>query len=609
MAKSTWSNNPTTNQWNESNNWDPASMPTKVASFKDSSQTSIALTATSADQLDCIEFEAGAPPYLFSLASSAKPATNYPMLTISGQGVINNSASPQSFVVAASSVGHDYPQLQFLNSASAGGADVLYTSGPVTRKAAGGGVINFCNKSSAGSASFKVWTGAGQPVEPSTVGGEVSFQDSASAESARFTIYGTLGKDGDTFGNVVFHNSATAANGTFTNAGGTVSGGDGGNTQLYDTSTAANGVFHNLGGTVAKSNGGDVAFDGVADGGNAYFYNYPATAAKGFGGVTSFNNNPPEVDSGGASAGHGYFFNYGAREAGQGGGGHTEFTAKHGSPTAANGSFFNYGTAVPYSSASSAGHTIFSVSLGGYSKKKGSQAPAYFPTAGDATFWNLPAQVEGAVAGFTEFSVYSAEDSWSKSKTKSPRPRPASSNSVGPAPTAGNGTFNNQGANVPSALGGYTSFSGTASAGSAHLVSIGGTNGGDGGRIVFYGDSIGGAATVQLFGNGVLAVDEHTGGLTFAVLDLTGGIISVQLGATVTSISLSEGLILKSGVASFTFLTYKKKKPAFNTPYTILTAPNLSSFTAAQFSGNALDKIPPTFTISGNNLEVSFNKR
>ena len=552
MSKSTWSTQPATGEWNTATNWEPAAVPTDTATFTTSSQTAITFSSTSDATVNNIEFAAGAPTYTFTFDT---PYPDTPTLTIAGQGITNSSMYQQSFIVAASSSGYKNPQLKFINSATAGGSDMYYCAGPATAQDSGGGVIRFCNTSTAGSASFKAWTGAARPPEHSTVGGEVSFGDSSSAGTARFTIYGTLGTDGDTFGNVVFHDISTAANGTFTNIGGTVSGGDGGNTQLYDNSTAANGVFNNWGGTYSEANGGDVAFDGTANGGSGHFYNYAATVAGAYGGVTSFNNNPPEVATQGASAGNGFYFNYGARDGEQGGGGHLEFSAKHGSPTASHACIVNYGSTIK--DKSSAGHTIFSINL----------PTDYYPTAGNGIFWNYPGVVEGSAAGFTEFSVWGSGSGGSN------------------VPTAGNGTFINQGAYTSGAAGGYTSFSGTSSAGNAQLIAIGGTNGSNGGKIAFYDNSSGGAASVQLFGNGELDIGDHTNGLTIGILDLTGGIISIQLGTNLTSLTLSGELILKSAQATFSFWKKDAGGFEFNKSYTILTTPN-----PLQFYGESIQR-------------------
>ncbi len=570
MTTSTWNTQPASGEWNSAANWSPSGAPTDTAAFSTSSQTAITFSPTGAATVDHIEFADNASAYTFTFGPC-----DTPVLTITGQGVTNRSGKQQSFVVAATSSGYKDPQLKFINSATAGGGDMFYCAGPETEQGYGGGVICFCDNATAGSASFKAWTGAGIPPKHNTVGGEISFCDSTSADNARFMIYGSLGTDGDTFGNVVFHNTATAANANFTNVGGTVSGGDGGNTQFYGNSTAANGVFNNWGGTHSKANGGDVAFDSTATGAHGHFYNHAARAAGAYGGVTSFNNNPPHTATQGASAGHGAYFNYGAREGEQGGGGHLEFSAKYGSPTAANATIVNYGSTIE--NKSSAGHTIFSINL----------PTDYFPTAGDATIWNHPGVKEGVAAGFTEFSVYG-------------------SGSGSNVPTAGDATFFNLGGYTSKATGGYTVFSGTSSAGNATLIAYGGTNGGYGGRIVFYGESSGGMAKVQLFDNGELDIGDHTKGVTIGALELTGGIIAIQLGTNVTGLMVSGELILKSTHATFSFWKQDEGGFAFNTPYTILTSANLSGFTAEQFSGNSIEGVAPTFAIVGNDLQVTF---
>src|SRR4029453_10046614 len=57
-------------------------------------------------------------------------------------------------------------------------------------------------------------------------------------------------------GQIVLTNNATAANGTFTNNGGTVSGASGGLTEFFSTSTAASATITNNGGAVGGVGGG-----------------------------------------------------------------------------------------------------------------------------------------------------------------------------------------------------------------------------------------------------------------------------------------------------------------------------------------------------------------
>ena len=377
-GNSTWDGNDSgTGQWNTATNWSPAGVPseTDTAIFGTSPTISIDLVQAGNAMVNNIEFASGASSYTlnFKFPQPTQPEAEPPALTVTGTGVSNSSGETQSFIVASAGYSYKNPQLQFINSANAGGDNVSYSVGPATPDGYGGGVLGFSNDSSAGSALFTVRTGSGTPPKKnSTVGGEVSFADNSKAASATFNIYGSTSLlDGDTFANVVFHQLATADSAKLTNTGGTVPGGDGGNTQFYNSSTAANGIFQNQGGTaygqlsvlengkivpkVVKdgpamqgANGGDVAFDATSTGGNGQFHNQAAPVAGAHGGVTSFNNNwPPVKVPGGSSAGSGTYYNYGAvahptgggatqkdgNEPQKGGGGHAEFTALWGCPT------------------------------------------------------------------------------------------------------------------------------------------------------------------------------------------------------------------------------------------------------------------------------------
>lgn len=578
----TWAAQPATGDWNTAANWTPAAVPKGTATFGTSSQSGITFQAGSSATVDAIVFASGAAGYTFTFNA---PAPNAPALTISGAGVTNNSATSQRVVVASSAQNYHQAQLVFTNAASAGGSNMLYSAGPATPDAAGGGVIGFYGTSTAGAASFVITTGAGTPPKTnSTVGGEVGFSDSSNAGTAQFNVYGsTSTTDGDTFGNAVFHDKSSAAAAVFTNQGGTVNGGDGGNTQFYNNATAANGLFHNMGGTVKGANGGDVAFDGTSTAATGHFHNYAATASGGYGGVTSFNNNAPSMpeNTQAASAGNGLFYNYGAKASGQGGG-HTFFTGKYGSATGANGTFVNYGGNVA-GTGSTAGHTVFSISL---PAKYGE----YCPDAGEGVFWNFPGMVAGAAGGYTEFTVYAD---------------PGTPITGSKGPTAGNATCMNLGAVIAGAQGGQTQFGGTADAANAQLIATGGVNGGQGGAIVFSSVSSGGSAAVNLAGNGTLDISGHSApGVSIKDLDLWGGVIVVSLGTNTTCLAVSGTLGILGGPVAFGFKAGSGFAP--NTTYTILTASNLSSFGANQFMGNAVNGAAPTFTIVGNALEVTF---
>lgn len=577
MSNSSWKEKPENGEWNNVDNWTDG-VPADAAVFGASQQTTISFNPDGKASVKSIQFSESAPAYTLQFGTSENPD-----LTIAGDGVTNNSGKQQGLVVAATSPGHKNPQLMFSGSASAGGDDMFYCAGPVTRQGYGGGIISFCDSAGAGAATFKVWTGAESPRshKPSTVGGEVSFSNTTSADTARFFIYGTLGTDGDTFGNVVFHDTATAASAMFTNVGGTVAKGDGGNTQFYGSSTAASGVFSNQGATHEQANGGDVAFDSTSNGGYGIFYNYAAEAANGYGGVTSFNNNKPYMKSNeGASAANGSYFNYGAGKGQQGGGGHVFLSSKYGSPSAGNATITNYGSML--ADKSSAGHTILSISL--------PNKDDYFPDAATATFRNYPALNTEGAAGYTELAIF------------------GEGSVTGNVPTAGKAAFYNLGADIQGAAGGYTVFSGAVKADSATLIAYGGINGGYGGRVLFMDQSSGGSAAVQLSGNGELDISYHDGGLTIGRLELNSGIIRLSLGSSPTTLTVAAELAIISRYINFSFR--KKRDGGFelDTPYTILVCDKLSQYSKEVFRGNSIDNVDPDFTIEGNELKVTFRK-
>ena len=82
--------------------------------------------------------------------------------------------------------------------------------------------------------------------------------------------------------------------------------------------------------------------------------------------------------------------------------------------------------------------------------------------------------------------------------------------------------------------------------------------------------------------------------------------LSVQLGTGVTTLVVSEAVKLNAEQVSFCFWKKDEGGFAFNTAYTVLTSANLGSFNADQFSGNSIDGVEPTFTIIGNELQVTY---
>ena len=266
----------------------------------------------------------------------------------------------------------------------------------------------------------------------------------------------------------------------------------------------------------------------------------------------------------------------------------------YGSPTAAQGTFINHGSAVS-GDYLNVGRTVFSISV--------KPLDAFYPTAGNATFWNLPGSGNNAPGGLTQFTIspYPAKVCYGAAKGKG--------STATNGPTAGSAMIINMGAVVSGAQGGQTSFNGTAgsplpTAGSASMLALGGVNGGAGGSIVFAAYSSGGSAKVGLNGNGTLDVSGAGGAITLGTLDLAGGVIKSTLGTQTTSLVVSGNVTVTAPV---TFSFVGGNGFATNTPYTILTGANVSSLSAREFLGYRIGSATPTFTIVGNSLQVTFN--
>jgi hypothetical protein len=330
------------------------------------------------------------------------------------------------------------------------------------------------------------------------------------------------------------------------------------------------------------ANGGDTVFDGNANGGYGNYTNHAATHEGGYGGVVSFNNNPPNVDQGGSSAGQGTYHNLGAATASDGGGGHIEFSAVHGSPTADHGTFHNYGSILD--TGSTAGHTILSINL----------PTKYYPNAGFGNFWNYPAPSSDGSPGYTELAVY-----------KSKHYNAATDGVPENYPTAGNATFHNLGGTEDKASGGYTKISGKCSAGNATLIATAGENGGYGGQIIFQDEAEGSNASIQLKGNGTLDISGHTGAVSASNLIADGGVIIVQTGEKPTTLELSGSLNLSGDKLTFQF-PYKGGTFEYDEAYTLLSAQNLSDFDREQFQWGYAEGFTASFEIDGEELKVKF---
>jgi autotransporter-associated beta strand protein len=213
-GSATWAQEPTTGNWNDPANWNPATVPngsTDVATFSVSNQRNV--TVTSGITLDSIVFQPDASAFTITTVSE------FASVLINGAGVINNSTLAQNFLVNAK--GHDQGALDFAGSATAGNA--IYSQGGAAARNSFGGTTSFFNTSTAATGTFFLGGGA----VDGAAGGGVIFFDSATAGSASFTLNPGM-VPGATGGHLEFANGSTAgsatifANGSQNAAGGTV---------------------------------------------------------------------------------------------------------------------------------------------------------------------------------------------------------------------------------------------------------------------------------------------------------------------------------------------------------------------------------------------------
>jgi hypothetical protein len=131
--------------------------------------------------------------------------------------------------------------------------------------ATGGGELMFHNRASAGSSTN--FTNKGAATVEDVFGGLMIFAESSTADNGTFTNDGAM--VGRALGGLmIFLQDSTAANGTFANNGATVDGALGGQTIFRDNSKAGSATLIANGGT-NDGLGGKIVFEGNSDGGTS----------------------------------------------------------------------------------------------------------------------------------------------------------------------------------------------------------------------------------------------------------------------------------------------------------------------------------------------------
>jgi autotransporter-associated beta strand protein len=256
-GSATWATDPSSNDWNTATNWVPNTVPnsiTDVATFGPSNLPNVS-SANTNNYLDSAVFANGAPSYTITLNVSA--------LFLYGDGIVNESGAPQSFVIPEEN--GRYGAVLLFNSA---------TAGNMTSYSSVGGFFNFENSSSAGSATFDVSSGFAQA---SMIFWDSSTAGDATINASNFSVVTFY--DDSTGGNSTF-NLSSAAFASFASSNnaehmtGTCIGGN----QTFNSqidfegySSAGSGTFTTIGGSTIGEQGSFILFDNTATADNATF--------------------------------------------------------------------------------------------------------------------------------------------------------------------------------------------------------------------------------------------------------------------------------------------------------------------------------------------------
>ena len=264
-GSATWSQTPTSGDWNTGVNWTPETVPNGIfdtATFDVSNTTDIGIATNI--QVAGILFNSDAAAFSTTVSSGQT-------LTMSSTGVINNSAVTQNFVTAPGQVPSGAMILFSGPPTITAGEGVVYTNnGSIAPGFTAGSVIKFSINANAGSASF---INKGGPLKGKG-GGSIFFNDQSTATNASF-VNEQGAASGASGGQIQFYNDSNAGTANFTLQGSSlplVSGGYAAGTMFFnDSSSAGNATFFLEGGQVDRAPGAEIQFYNASQAGNAFF--------------------------------------------------------------------------------------------------------------------------------------------------------------------------------------------------------------------------------------------------------------------------------------------------------------------------------------------------
>ena len=252
-ASATWDLNPSNGDWNTAANWTPPTVPNGSGDTVSFAVSNIAAVSLSSDtEVGRITFDSGASEFNIIVSPLRT-------LTISGDGISNNSDISENFSIVVDSVSNTGTMI-FTHSATAGNMTTFTNEANATNVFAFGASTRFLETSSADHGTF-INNGA---ATSDAFGGVTEFFAESSAANA--TIFNQPGLVQGAHGGTTFVlDVAHADKATFISNGANVSGADGGNTTFSHRSRADDATLIANGG-VNGGGGGQIVFAEASSG-------------------------------------------------------------------------------------------------------------------------------------------------------------------------------------------------------------------------------------------------------------------------------------------------------------------------------------------------------
>jgi autotransporter-associated beta strand protein len=254
-GSATWKLNAGGGDWNSASAWTPATVPNgpdDIATFAVSNTVTPGIFADT--EINSIVYTGGT-----SFTTKVNPGFT---LTISGNGITNNSGKVQTFIATVNTIqAGEGSYIVFTGAASAGTQTVFSIEGAGGNYASQAARMDFFSTSAAGSSSII------NNVGVDSFGAATYFHDSASAGTASLTNVGGFSIYAGP-GQTYFEDNSSADNATITNKGAT-SFALGGSTGFSGNSNAANATITNEGSSIDYTDGSGVGFSDSASAGNA----------------------------------------------------------------------------------------------------------------------------------------------------------------------------------------------------------------------------------------------------------------------------------------------------------------------------------------------------